>query len=291
MSSSHVPLSSSRALGGCPGQARSDPSLPASAFATREGFPAFSRGWNPRHSHRMSSVTADEWLNHSRLPSFLWGPWAGPCSSQGGPECRVMTRGAPALVRAPQTLPRTAVPPPPQVFYHPLWVYPSESSRSLFRSTRRRRVSPALVGDLGRHTPWGPAPSWMQREPYICQLSQSHLLSPGAPAHCLGFAGAAPTSLNCLPVRCQSPDASNGCFCQKSILFCVWFGKSLSAPAHLLELLPLRTCNLCPGTSLVCQQPPSCGGPAPPPTLWPRRQNERQMGRGGGPPDASLFLL
>ena len=83
MSSSHVPLSSSRALGGCPGRAHSDPSLPASAFATRERFPAFSRGWNLRRSHGMSSVTADEWLNHSRLPSFL-----------------------PALVRAPQTLPR-----------------------------------------------------------------------------------------------------------------------------------------------------------------------------------------
>ena len=63
----------------------------------------------------MSSVTADEWLNHSRLPSFLPGQWTGPCSSRGGPECRVMTRGAPALVRAPQTLPRTAVPPPARV--------------------------------------------------------------------------------------------------------------------------------------------------------------------------------
>lgn len=66
----------------------------------------------------MTSVTADEWLNHSRLPSFLPGQWTGPCSSRGGPECRVMTRGAPALVRAPQTLPRTAVP-PPQEFYLP----------------------------------------------------------------------------------------------------------------------------------------------------------------------------
>lgn len=77
--------------------------------------------------------------------------------------------------------------------------------------------------------PWGPAPSWTQRKPYICQLGQSHLLSPGAPAHCLGFAGAAPTSLNFLPVRCQSPDACNGCFCENSVLFCVRFGKSVSA--------------------------------------------------------------